>query len=132
MQSPTELTVHHKRYSRGVRWLAVLAWMAVIFVLSSVRDPQVPGGLTTPGHAVLYAVLGGLLVLALRPGRSRMTALAAAVLIASAYGVSDELHQAFVPTRMPDVLDWAWDTVGAAIGAVAIHLAARSLELRRR
>ena len=31
--------------------------------------------------------------------------------------VLDELHQAFVPGRVPDTLDWWHDTIGAGIGA---------------
>ena len=40
----------------------------------------------------------------------------AAVAVASMYGVTDELHQYFVPGRSCDVLDWVADTSGAAIG----------------
>ncbi len=39
-----------------------------------------------------------------------------ALLIASAYGVSDELHQAFVPGREPSVADWIADSLGGAAG----------------
>jgi len=34
------------------------------------------------------------------------------------YGLSDEIHQYFVPERSADLLDWLADTVGAAVGAV--------------
>lgn len=102
-----------------VPWVMTGLWAALIFALSSVRDPQIPSGAATPGHAALYFVLGALLFEALREGRLPLRAVAMAVLFASAYGVSDEVHQAFVPGRMPDILDWATDTVGAAAGATA-------------
>ena len=35
------------------------------------------------------------------------------------YGVSDEVHQAFVPFRDSNWLDWLADTVGAAVGVAA-------------
>jgi VanZ family protein len=90
----------------------------------------VPSGLTTPGHAVLYAILGVLLLGALLPGRATSRAAALAIVIASLYGVTDEVHQAFVPGRIPDVLDWAWDTVGAAAGVASLQVA-RLLLARR-
>ncbi len=40
-----------------------------------------------------------------------------AVVIASAYGVTDEFHQRFVVMRTPDVYDWVLDTIAAFAGA---------------
>jgi VanZ family protein len=48
-----------------------------------------------------------------------------AVVLASAYGVTDELHQAFVPGRVPDPADWLVDTAGAYAGAATGLLLAR-------
>jgi VanZ family protein len=45
----------------------------------------------------------------------------------SLYGVSDEIHQAFVPGRSSDVLDWMADTAGTL---VALYLF-RRLRARR-
>ena len=44
-----------------------------------------------------------------------------AVLIVSAFGVTDEWHQSFVPGRSCDVFDWLADTAGAAL-AVALYV----------
>lgn len=55
----------------------------------------------------------------------------AATAVASMYGVTDELHQYFVPGRSCDVHDWLADTSGAAI-AVIIGLAITSLVRRSR
>ena len=41
-----------------------------------------------------------------------------AVLIVSAFGVTDEWHQSFVPGRDADVFDWLSDTLGAALAVV--------------
>ena len=100
--------------------LAVAVWMVVIFALSSIPDPGIPSGFTTPGHAGLYFILGALAFLALRGGPPPIRTVALAIILASLYGFTDEVHQAFVPGRMPDPLDWAWDTVGAAVGAVLL------------
>ena len=39
-------------------------------------------------------------------------------LIVSLWGVSDEIHQSFVPGRSVSVFDWMADTAGAFVGAV--------------
>jgi VanZ family protein len=52
-------------------------------------------------------------------------ALAIVAVVASLYGVTDELHQAFVPNRSCDLRDWVADTLGGALGASAVALALR-------
>ena len=91
-------------------------WAALLFGLSSLpAGATPPSPISFPGddkvvHAALYAVLGGLLRVAL--GRS-----GPAVALAAAYGVTDEVHQAFVPGRDADVFDGLADLLGAALGA---------------
>jgi len=94
--------------------------MGVIFMVSSIPGSSLPGGYSVQGHLAEYALLGALLTLAL-PDRSPVAPWAfAALALGSLYGVSDELHQWFVPGRVPDVLDWTADTVGAAVGVSAV------------
>jgi len=112
--------------SRRNAWAVSLAWMAVIFGLSSLPGSAIPGTGGMYAHFGMYAILGALLYLAFRhetPDTGR--ALALAVITASAYGVTDELHQAFVPGRVPDVVDWAVDTLGALAGAWLMLLVTR-------
>ncbi|MBQ0050629.1 MAG: VanZ family protein [Treponema sp.] len=40
------------------------------------------------------------------------------ILLVSLWGVSDEIHQSFVPGRSASVFDWMADTLGATLGAV--------------
>ena len=94
-------------------------WAAVIFAGSSVPGSNIPGRFSVAGHFVEYAVLGALAFAATR-GRPLPARVALMVLATcSLYAVSDELHQAFVPLRMPDPADWAVDTIGAAVGISA-------------
>lgn len=44
------------------------------------------------------------------------------IIITSLYGVSDEVHQYFVPNRECEVLDWAADFIGIVITSVIIKL----------
>ncbi len=108
-----------------------MLWAALTFWLSASPDAQGVGGffdLTPPFdklyHAGNFGVLGALLYLA--TGRVWV-----AVLLASLYGVSDEVHQAYVPGRSADPFDWAADTVGASVGVGVTVLLVR-LWVRRR
>jgi VanZ family protein len=102
--------------------------MVAIFVMSSIPDiGPLPGDISDKtGHSTAYAVLALLVLYALADGRvaavTLRTMLLAAV-IASLYGVTDELHQRFVPGRSPDLLDVRADALGALVGVVLARLA---------
>jgi VanZ family protein len=100
--------------------------MAFIFVLSSISSPpELPGrNLDKVVHAFMYAVLGALLVRALAGGWDRPVTLRmalVAVLLATLYGLTDEIHQAFVPARQSDPIDLVADGLGAAVAAAAMY-----------
>ena len=67
-------------------------------------------------HAGVYGVLSQTVYFALRQGhhRSPRTAALMSTLFASLYGLSDEVHQMFTPSRVADLWDWVADTAGAA------------------
>ena len=100
-------------------WLPVVLWAAMIFAFSAI--PSLNSGLGTwdyvlrkGAHMTEYAVLAVLLRRAL--GRD-----APALLLASAYAVTDEVHQTFVSGRHGTPIDWAIDTVGALLGLALLR-----------
>jgi VanZ family protein len=104
--------------SRVTAWAPVLLWAGVIFALSSVPDLGTGLGtwdtaLRKLAHTAEYAILGGLLLRALRSAP-------AAVLFASAYAITDEVHQAFVRGRHGSPVDWLIDTAGATLGVALL------------
>jgi len=107
-----------KKASRTVRWSAVVLWAAAIFAASAMPGSNLPGGYSVQAHLIEYFVLSALLYLALSVDRDRRSAILLAIVLASAYGISDEFHQSFVPMRTPDTIDWLTDTLGAAAGAL--------------
>jgi len=119
------------------RWGPVVACMAAIFYESSqTQVPDLPAGLSNhTGHFIAYAILASALLRALAGIRWSGVTLgtaAGAILIASAYGVTDEFHQRFVANRFSGIDDWIADTLGA-LTAVAVAVAiARSKDLGSR
>ncbi len=109
------------------RWLAVLAWMGVIFFLSAqsklphVMPTLIESFQDVLGHFAAYAVLAALLYWALTGIGARRPALFA-LLIVLLYACSDEFHQSFVPNRHPDIFDIATDLVGASVALVTLTL----------
>jgi VanZ family protein len=94
--------------------------MALIFAASSLPDLQAPGVSDKTAHLFAYALLGAGILRALALAEwSGVTGarVAYAVLVSVAYGITDELHQWFVPNRTPDIGDVVADLTGAAVAA---------------
>ncbi len=111
-------------YRPRVHWFVPLAWMALIFWLSS--QPTLPSApehlvdviLKKAAHFLLYAVLCTLWTWALADGEERVGKVVwAAVIITILYAVTDEVHQMFVPGRGPRVVDVLIDSAGAVTAA---------------
>jgi VanZ family protein len=102
-------------------WVPVLLWAGLIFALSAIPDLGTGLGvwdliLRKLAHTAEYAILGALVFRAYRNAP-------AAFLIASAYAVTDEVHQTFVRGRHGSPVDWLIDSVGVLVG---VALAARA------
>lgn len=104
---------------RGLWWTLFLGYAALIFWLSNGPIPEgVPFIEEIPGfdklyHALQYGLLGflGLQAFAPRTGSQCVRVL----LLCWLYGLTDEFHQAFVPGRGADWLDWLVDGLGIGL-----------------
>lgn len=117
--------------ARLVAWVPPVAYMGLIFAVSSIaidvphftfpmRDKVV--------HTFEYGLLGLLVARAAFitwPDRATIRIVAFAALIATTFGVSDEIHQSFVPGRSAELLDAVADFVGASLGATTWALVRR-------
>ena len=104
-------------------WLPPLGYMAAIFFVSSLPNPQIGGD--TPDyvlHALEYFLLTLLLIrLFLSSNRdnrhvfSWQYACVLGVIVAVSYGVTDEIHQYFIPGRHCSVHDVVSDMIGSIV-----------------
>jgi VanZ family protein len=96
--------------------------MGAIFYLSSLPVAPLPSDVSDKAaHLVSYAGLAVIVTRAFIGGLPAPVPLRhafLALLVTVAYGVSDEIHQSFVPTRSADLLDVYADCGGALIGVV--------------
>jgi len=100
----------------GWRWPVAADWQAVMWL------PWVPQGDTFDLWSNLfgYVPFGLLLALGrLRSGGRPAGALALAVLVPLAVSYGLEMLQAALPTRHPSLKDWAMNSAGAFVGALA-------------
>jgi VanZ family protein len=93
--------------------------MGALFYVSSLSSiPRPPAGLTDKHeHFFFYGILAALTLRALARGewrRVRLRTVVGAIVISTAYGVSDEFHQRFVPGRDYELLDMIADAMGSA------------------
>lgn len=104
---------------------ATFLWCAIIFWLSSQSEPpkatwwlfEIPG-IDKVAHAGIYGILAGLVALGIRQlneGVRRDVLFAVPVGFAILYGLSDEIHQIFVPHRTFELLDLLADGLGALV-----------------
>lgn len=101
-------------------WLVTAGYMGLLFFLSS-REKfafTLPADSDKIIHALAYMPLGLLFYLSLSVSGMRRRLLIAAALFSLLYGVSDEIHQLFVPGRYASVGDVIADAVGAFIGSL--------------
>ncbi len=110
-------------------WLGVALYAIFIFYLSSLSEvPGTPENIPFPDvlfHMVLYSFFGALLYLAMSHTWNRMPASHIIMFVVGAalfYGITDEMHQAFVAMREPSVWDVAADGVGGLLGGLVVHI----------
>lgn len=107
--------------------IALIGYMILIFYLSSL-----PGYVPPPGAEILdipriimhvgeYAILGFLMNLVMiQTSTKTLKCILYSSVFSSLYGVTDEVHQFFVPTRCFDVYDIFADAIGGVIGATSL------------
>jgi VanZ family protein len=105
-------------------WLPVIIYAIIIFHLSSLPSEDIPALFNYQDvvfHILEYAVLAFLANRAMKayypqqPYRRRFLVVFFFCVI---YALSDEFHQAFVPTRHPSLADVVYDSLGICIASI--------------
>ena len=113
----------------SIYWLLSLLYMGLIFCFSAYPHPiELPSFsyFDKLVHIFEYGILASLVYLALRDMKAAKHHLFwLAFAIAFLYGVSDEIHQYFIPGREADILDVAADGIGALCFLLALQLKSR-------
>lgn len=113
-----------------IYWTLVLLYAGVIFYLSSIPITlmfDIPGD-DKVYHMVEYAILSFLLYQALNSSfenKHRGKIVLLAILLTILYGISDEFHQSFVPTRSSDIYDVVANASGSIIMQGLIYIKGR-------
>lgn len=105
---------------RRVLFLRAYFWpvaIAVLIISASHRSRVASPEIVNIDKLAHFAVYGLLATLLCRLG-SGWRAAWGALMLASAFGASDEWHQSFVPGRESELADWVADTCGAALAVV--------------
>ncbi len=101
-------------------WVPTVLWMGVIYFLSTLPESATPGrGIISDKvcHAGEYFILAFLILFALQRTTQFRFSTSFWIIFAwvAVYGLSDEIHQLYVPTRHFDVLDLLADVGGMAV-----------------
>ena len=119
----------------GIWFTALLGWLGMLWVLSSLSGVQIAPPLAIPHFDKIehfgYFLGGGVLIagwlLSLRPVCPAWPRILATTIIALAIiGCLDEYHQCFTPGRSgADPWDWLADVLGATTGAFVLKTLSR-------
>jgi VanZ family protein len=110
----------------NIYWIAPLLYMVLIFYLSSSPLPiKIPtfSLFDKVMHVLEYAILSAFIYLALRKSSlTRYQLLGLVFAISFLYGISDEIHQYFIPGREADLFDVMANGIGAFGCSLALYL----------
>jgi hypothetical protein len=108
-------------------WIPSIIWMIIIFILSSMTGSDLQR--TFPffsdfnwGHFVAYFVLAITYYWALRRKVKHPKIFFVIIFLSVLYGITDEFHQYFTPSRVPDVNDLLADAIGASLAAILLSI----------
>jgi VanZ family protein len=105
-------------------WFPLFLWMGFIFYTSSIPGENIPSIFCfqdTVYHLVIYLILAYFFSRALRNTYAPVRYLEIiffTIAFGVIYGVTDELHQAFVPNRTVSNFDVFIDAIGSFLGSL--------------
>lgn len=117
-----------------VYWFPIFVYCLLIFIQSSRPSPDITPDwpfLDKVLHFTAYALLGALFLRAFNTTRIKhhlKLIIILSIILSSLYGISDEIHQSFVPFRTADAMDALADILGSIAG---VYLYQKTLSISR-
>lgn len=110
-------------------WSVVLLYAAAIFFISSqpsvlIEEVFIISGIDKVFHVLVYATFSLLVYWAIGcsfPNVLLRTRCSFSIIVSVLYGISDEVHQVFVPMRHGDPFDVLADAVGAISAIIVLR-----------
>lgn len=114
-------------------WGITLLIAITIFYVSSLTSRQIPGGGGTGLRAILYHIIifflfAFFLAISLVQGKKK-DLISLAIILAVAYGITDEIHQYFVPGRASSFSDFLLDSLGILFASMIYFISLKSRHL---
>jgi VanZ family protein len=106
----------------SIYWLPIFVYCLLIFIQSSYPSPEIEPDLPYFDkvlHFTAYALLAALFLRAFYTTRIKHNLkliIILSILLSSLYGISDEIHQSYVPFRTADAMDALADILGSTLG----------------
>lgn len=104
-------------------WVPVIIYCMIIYIQSSQPMPEylpVVFGMDKMFHFFAYAVLSALFFRALNTFKikvnNELLVVLASIVAAVLYGITDEIHQYYVISRVADIVDVVADILGSIFG----------------
>lgn len=94
--------------------ITIIGAIAIFYISSLTFEPSVPGTniLSMLYHILAFFFFSLFLLISLTKGKGKFLPFTLAILISIAYGISDEIHQFFVPGRYCGLFDVGLDSLG--------------------
>ena len=111
-----------------IYWLPIVLYCLLIYIQSDKPSPEMIPSFQFADkllHFAAYGILGILFYRAYRTLRFRDNTkilMALSMVSATLYGISDEIHQSYVPFREAEVADAIADMIGAVCGVCLYQL----------
>lgn len=108
-------------------WFPIFIYCLLIYIQSSYPSSEKISSIPYFDkilHFAAYAFLGGLLLRALKtlPIKNNIRlVMILSITLSALYGISDEIHQHYVPYRDADIMDALADIIGSIFGVYIYH-----------
>lgn len=107
-----------------IYWFFTIGYMALIFYSSSVKGDALPDlsqGIDKIIHAGAYAILAFLFYISFRKSGVKKYIFLLSFAFAAICGISDEIHQFYVPGRYASSGDILANAIGAFLGSYIVN-----------